>query len=139
MQSSPNTDKTFGIASAEKFRDVRERSKKQEIERKMRRDRKQEFQPRFNIDDRVVITNMSWRTKDKHYQYVQIVDIEHSRGCQGIFDYYGIVLKVTDQKKAPRLGHLTKFSENKKGWSFESVYANVKDDGTIKWVATLEV
>ena len=49
MQSSPNTDKTFGIASAEKFRDVRERSKKQEIERKMRRDRKQEFQPRFNI------------------------------------------------------------------------------------------
>ena len=139
MQTSPNTDRTFGIASAEKFREVRDRSKREETERKSRRDRKEDFHPRFNIDDQVVITQIMWRQQNKHYQLVQIVDVENFQGYRGVFTYYGIVLKVTDPNRIPRLGHLIKFSEEQRGWGFEGwTYANVKDDGTIKWAAVKE-
>jgi hypothetical protein len=137
MQSSPNTDKTFGIASVERFNEVRTRSKREEFERKTRRDSKNEIQPAFNIDDKIVITNGGWRSRDKHYELVQIIDVDKTRGWSGDdFDYYGVVLKVTDAKRVPRLGHLVKFSE--KGRFYGEQYARVKDDGTIKWAGILD-
>jgi hypothetical protein len=127
MQQSPLTDKTFNISSAEKFRDVRAKSKQEEFIRKSKRN-KQEKEPKFNIDDEVVVSS-NFRTMKKEYCLVKVIDMDKRFGE---YMYYAVILKITDKNKINRLGHLTTFYE--KFNYFEYIDARVKDNGSIKWV-----
>jgi len=120
----------------EKFRDVRQRAKEEEQEfiRKTRKDSKA-IHPHYKIDDEVVLTNVGVG-KQRHYMLVKIVDMTASRGSTHDFEYFAIILKLTDPETIDRLGRLMIFSTRKWiiGWNYSP--ANVKDE-SIKWHAQL--
>lgn len=125
------TDKNIGIPhDGEKFRDVKNRAKEEEFIRKTRKDSKQ-ADPPYKIDDEVVLTNVGVG-KTRHYMLVKIVDMDVSRGSINDFEYFAIILKLTDPELVNRLGRLTIFSTRKWliGWNYSP--ANVKDEN-IKW------
>jgi esterase/lipase superfamily enzyme len=129
------TDKDLGIPhDSEKFRDVRARAKDEEFIRKTRKDSKQ-IQPPYKIDDEIVLTNTGMG-RARHYVLIKIVDFDESRGSTNDFEYFGIVLKLTDPKLEHRLGRLLIFSTRKWiiGWNYSP--ANVKNEN-IKWHAQL--
>lgn len=128
---SKNTDKTIGlnVNYEEKFRDIRHRAKDEEINlRKNKRD-KQEHEPRFKIEELVVITNTGYKSQDKVYQLVEVLDIVER--YKDNFEYFAIVRKTTEKNSFHSIGRLTMFSEQPFHLKFYPANINPED---IKWI-----
>jgi hypothetical protein len=129
---SQNTDKTLGIKnymdySAKKFREVRIKAKEtlEEAKRKHKKDKKTPL-PCYKIGDRVVLVGSIHQ--NRKYYLVEVIDFNLDGKWAG-FQYYTIILKVTNPKDLDRIGHLLDFSES--GWGITR--ANVAEEG-IKWL-----
>jgi hypothetical protein len=135
MQQSPITNKSIGIIPGwgdEKFRNVRHKAKDEEFIRKTKRN-KQNKEPKFKVDDVIVISSGGIGNKEKIYLLVKIVDFDYKTCYKKRFEYYGVVLKTTSNKMIHRIGRLIKFDESDQqfygiGWS----YARIEDEN-IKW------
>jgi len=130
MQQSPVTDKSLGvvISNEHKFREVRNKAKQDEHIRKTSRKKNTEPQPKFNIDDEVVVCI---GLGSRGYCLVKVLDYEER--CIGTFEYYAMVLKTTKKDMLARVGHLIKFEDSNGLFRMGWIYANVKNEG-FRWL-----
>ena len=142
MDKSPTTDRHLDIAltSDIKFRDVRNRAKKDEKERlkskKKKKTEKEEIEPKYKIDDIVVIASGMF-DKRRMYGLTKIVDIQKSRRRRTV-EYFGILLKTTDSDLLDRIGGLISFEQGdlyRWSWAYETI--DISPD-SIKWLEKTE-
>lgn len=142
MNKSPTTDKHLDISltSDIKFRDVRNKAKKQEKERlrssKRKKSEKPEIEAKYKIDDVVVIASGMFDNK-RMYGLSKIVDIQKSKRRNNI-EYFGILLKTTDPDHLDRIGGLVSFEQGdmyRWSWAYETI--PVSPD-SIKWLTKEE-
>lgn len=126
MLQSPITDNSIGLKTTEKFRNVRNKAKQDEIIRKTKRN-KQEKLPRFKIDQQIILTNNI--SKNKDYHLMEVIDISPYHNT---YIYYGILLKTTNKNNLNRIGNLIHFIDDNWHW-IGYTYANIQDIG-IKWI-----
>jgi hypothetical protein len=131
MQRSSLTDKSLQLKPSwnnEKFRDVRKRAKLVEEER-VHKAKKYKHEitptPEFKIDD-VVVVSQSYRS-NKEYMGIKIIDVceigDSLFTRNKKFDYFGIIVGVTNEKSIENIGHLFKVSSS--GWRWNWVIENV--------------
>lgn len=142
MNKSPTTDKHLDIAltSDIKFRDVRNKAKKDEKERlrskKKKKVEKEELIPKYKIDDIVVIASGMFDRK-RMYGLAKIIDIQRSKRRNNI-EYFGILLKTTDPDHLNRLGGLVSFEQGdmyRWSWTYETIAIS---PDSIKWLSKEE-
>jgi len=138
MDKSPTTDKHLDISltSDIKFRDIRNRAKKDENERlrskKKKKLEKEEIEPKHKIDDIVVIASGMF-DKRRMYGLTKIIDIQKSRRKRTV-EYFGILLKTTDPDLLDRIGGLISFEQGdmyRWSWAYETI--NIQPDA-INWI-----
>lgn len=139
MEKSPTTDRHLDVAltSDIKFRDVRNRAKKDEKERlksksKKKKTEKEDIEPKYKIDDLVVIASGMFDNK-RMYGLTKIIDIQKSKRRSNI-EYFGILLKTTDPDHLSRIGGLVSFEQGdmyRWSWAYETI--NISPD-SIKWL-----
>jgi len=130
MQQSPVTDKTFGVREANLYHEIKQKSKEEEVIKKTKKN-KQEKQPKFDIGETIVITDGGINVK--HYQLVEIIDVDLT-SKRGDYAYYAIIKKTTLSTNE-RIGKLTNF-QGSRGW-FNWQPANVSDSN-INWTFVFE-
>lgn len=140
MEKSPTTDKHLDIAltSDIKFRDIRNRAKKDEKERsrpkRKKKDKKEEAISKCNIDDVVIICSGMFDSK-RRYGMAKIIDIQKSPR-RDTFEYFGILLKTTDPDYIDRIGGLICFDQGDQyrwSWMYETT-SIPPDTDSIKWL-----
>lgn len=144
MDKSPTTDRHIDVAltSDIKFRDIRNRAKKEEKERTRhskkykKKVEKEDIEPKYKIDDLVVIASGMF-DKRRMYGLTKIVDIQKSRRRRSV-EYFGILLKTTDSDLIDRIGGLISFEQGdmyRWSWAYETI--DVSPD-SIKWLEKTE-
>lgn len=136
MQTSPATDKTFGISLNNdcKFSEVRHKAMRDYQLRKAKRDKKQSPYnlPIYKPGDLVVL---STQKHSKEYVLVEVVDFNQSNEWgfhkKLDFEYFGIVLNLTSKDTNLIIGRMISFKESGNYWSRYKPEA-FKDNG-IKW------
>jgi len=138
MDSSPLTDKSVGIPhndwNESKFRDVRSRAKQERddiIKHRSKRNKKEKV-PKYDIDQELVIVHESWRSKDRKYNLVKIVDFVDDPG-RG-YKYYAVIMKTTHKSLLNRIGRLCTFSEHGHYSLFSNWEAAKVSAEGMKWI-----
>ncbi len=138
MDKSPTTDKHLDITltSDIKFRDVRNKAKKEEKERlrsnKRKKTEKEGISPKYKIDDVVVIASGMFDRR-RRFGLAKIIDIQKSERRNTV-EYFGVLLKTTEPDHLDRIGGLIVFDQGdmyRWSWAYETI--NVPPD-SIKWL-----
>lgn len=135
MDKSVTTEKDLGVTTPcgpdGKFRNSRHKAKEAENERsiKGRRDRRIP-EPKHKVGESIVVISGRYIKGARHYELIEVVDVQENRGYEGRYIYYGLIIKVTDPSSLPLVGRPGHFTEQ--GY-YDRTAANVAPEG-IKWL-----
>lgn len=127
---SPTKDQDLGlkVTYEKKFNDIKQRAKEEERTLRNKKKEKKEKEPKFKVEDQVVVTRTTYRSSNRFYHLIEVLDIFSDYIS---FNYYGILLKTTDKNMLNRIGRLIEFTERDVSYSY--CPANVEPE-SIKWI-----
>jgi len=127
---APITDKTLGVnvsrGNDEKFAGVRQKARDEYVERCKRRKKDKKVAVPAHKPGELVVTGSGRWHDYRGFMLVEIVDYTQAHSNE--FEYYGIVMRVSNKKHADRIGRLTSLGR----W-FSPEIINVPPD-SIKWM-----
>jgi hypothetical protein len=127
---SPTKDQDLGlkVTYEKKFNDIKQRAKEEERNLRRSKKEKKEKEPKFKVEELVVVTKSTYRASNILYNLVEVIDIFDDYIN---FNYYGILLKTTNKLLLNRIGRLIEFSERDVSYTLHP--ANVEPE-SIKWI-----